>query len=125
MTVTISIKIRYAIYIRFGKDVLEMELRNNTKVINIGGVQIGGGNSIKIQSMTNTPTEDVAATVKQILQLEEAGCEIIRCTVPNKQAAEAIRELTQKIHIELVQLLYPQLSFVLIRQISVGRINLL
>ena len=102
MTVTISIKIRYAIYIRFGKDVLEMELRNNTKVINIGGVQIGGGNSIKIQSMTNTPTEDVAATVKQILQLEEAGCEIIRCTVPNKQAAEAIREIKKKIHIPLV-----------------------
>lgn len=79
-----------------------MELRNNTKVINIGGVQIGGGNFIKIQSMTNTPTEDVAATVKQILQLEEAGCEIIRCTVPNKQAAEAIREIKKKIHIPLV-----------------------
>ena len=79
-----------------------MELRNNTKVINIGDVQIGGGNSIKIQSMTNTPTEDVAATVKQILQLEEAGCEIIRCTVPNKQAAEAIREIKKKIHIPLV-----------------------
>ncbi|MGN0346492.1 MAG: flavodoxin-dependent (E)-4-hydroxy-3-methylbut-2-enyl-diphosphate synthase [Lachnospiraceae bacterium] len=79
-----------------------MELRNNTKVVNIGGVQIGGGNPIKIQSMTNTPTEDVEATVAQILQLEDAGCEIIRCTVPNQQAADAIREIKKKIHIPLV-----------------------
>ena len=58
-------------------------LRDNTKVIKIGDRVIGGGNPILIQSMTNTKTEDVESTVKQILKLEEAGCEIIRCTVPN------------------------------------------
>ena len=55
--------------------------RQNTKVIQIGNVSIGGGNPIAIQSMTNTRTDDVEATVAQILRLEEAGCEIIRCTV--------------------------------------------
>ena len=56
--------------------------REDTKVIQIGTRKIGGGNPIAIQSMTNTKTEDVAATVAQILALEKAGCEIIRCTVP-------------------------------------------
>ena len=54
--------------------------RSNTKVIKIGDRVIGGGNPILIQSMTNTRTEDVAATVAQIQELEAAGCEIIRCT---------------------------------------------
>lgn len=76
--------------------------RDNTKVITIGNRQIGGGNPILIQSMTNTKTEDVEATVAQILQLEKAGCEIIRCTVPTKEAAEAIREIKKQIHIPLV-----------------------
>ena len=57
--------------------------RMHTKVIQIGGRKIGGGNPIAIQSMTNTKTEDVKATVEQILRLEKAGCEIIRCTVPH------------------------------------------
>ena len=56
--------------------------RDNTKVIKIGNRVIGGGNPVLIQSMTNTPTEDVKSTVDQILRLEKAGCEIIRCTVP-------------------------------------------
>lgn len=56
--------------------------RDHTKVIHIGDRVIGGGNPILIQSMTNTRTEDVAATVAQIQELEAAGCEIIRCTVP-------------------------------------------
>ena len=56
--------------------------RMHTKVIQIGDRKIGGGNPIAIQSMTNTKTEDVKATVEQILRLEKAGCEIIRCTVP-------------------------------------------
>ncbi|MDE7360089.1 MAG: flavodoxin-dependent (E)-4-hydroxy-3-methylbut-2-enyl-diphosphate synthase, partial [Lachnospiraceae bacterium] len=56
--------------------------REQTKIITIGDRKIGGGNPILIQSMTNTPTEDVEATVAQILRLEKAGCEIIRCTVP-------------------------------------------
>lgn len=76
--------------------------RNNTKVIKIGDRVIGGGNPILIQSMTNTKTEDVEATVKQILQLEEAGCEIIRCTCPTLEAAKAIGEIKKKIHIPLV-----------------------
>lgn len=79
-----------------------MAYRDNTKVIKIGDRVIGGGNPILIQSMTNTPTEDVEATVNQILRLEEAGCEIIRCTVPNESAAKAIGEIKKKIHIPLV-----------------------
>ena len=62
----------------------------HTKVIQIGDRKIGGGNPIAIQSMTNTKTEDVKATVEQILRLERAGCEIIRCTVPTLEAAAAI-----------------------------------
>ena len=77
-------------------------LRDNTKVIKIGDRVIGGGNPILIQSMTNTKTEDVDATVNQILKLEEAGCEIIRCTVPNENACKAISEIKKQIHIPLV-----------------------
>ena len=77
-------------------------LRDNTKVIKIGDRVIGGGNPILIQSMTNTKTEDVEATVNQILKLEEAGCEIIRCTVPNENACKAISEIKKQIHIPLV-----------------------
>ncbi len=77
-------------------------LRENTKEIKIGNVTIGGTHPIAIQSMTNTPTEDVTATVAQILRLEKAGCEIIRCTVPNRAAAEAIKEIKKQIHIPLV-----------------------
>lgn len=76
--------------------------REHTKVIQIGDRKIGGGNPVLIQSMTNTRTEDVEATVKQILALEAAGCEIIRCTVPTQEAAEAIREIKKRIHIPLV-----------------------
>ena len=73
-----------------------------TKEVHIGNRVIGGGNPILIQSMTNTKTEDVAATVAQILQLEEAGCEIIRCTVPTLEAAKALAEIKPQIHIPLV-----------------------
>ena len=76
--------------------------RDETKVVNIGNVAIGGGNPIAIQSMTNVKTEDVEACVAQILKLEEAGCEIIRCTVPNEAAAKAIAEIKKQIHIPLV-----------------------
>lgn len=76
--------------------------RMHTKVIQIGDWKIGGGNPIAIQSMTNTKTEDVKATVEQILRLERAGCEIIRCTVPTLEAAAAIREIKKQIHIPLV-----------------------
>ena len=76
--------------------------RDDTKIVNIGNVAIGGGNPIAIQSMTNVKTEDVEACVSQILKLEEAGCEIIRCTVPNESAAKAIAEIKKQIHIPLV-----------------------
>lgn len=78
------------------------ESRNNTKVINIGGVNIGGGNPVAIQSMTNTKTEDVSATISQILELEKAGCDIIRCAVPSMEAAKALKEIKKSIHIPLV-----------------------
>lgn len=76
--------------------------RDQTKIIHIGGVAIGGGNPVAIQSMTNTKTEDVEATVAQILELEEAGCDIIRVAVPNMDAASAIKAIKERIHIPLV-----------------------
>lgn len=79
-----------------------MNHRNQTKVIRIGDRVIGGGNPILIQSMTNTKTEDIKSTVDQILKLERAGCEIIRCTVPTLEAAKAIGEIKKQIHIPLV-----------------------
>lgn len=76
--------------------------RDDTKEINIGGRKIGAGNPIAIQSMTNSRTEDVAATVEQIHRLEKAGCEIIRCTVPTMEAATALSEIKKQILIPLV-----------------------
>lgn len=76
--------------------------REYTKVIHIGDRVIGGGNPVLIQSMCNTKTEDVEATVAQILELEQAGCEIIRVAVPTMEAAEALTEIKKKIHIPLV-----------------------
>ena len=76
--------------------------REHTKVIRIGDRVIGGGNPVLIQSMTNTRTEDVAATVEQIQRLAEAGCEIIRCAVPTMEAARALREIKKQIGIPLV-----------------------
>ena len=76
--------------------------RDHTKVIRIGNRVIGGGNPVLIQSMTNTKTEDVKATVAQILALEKAGCEIIRSTVPTLEAAKAIAEIKKEIHIPIV-----------------------
>lgn len=76
--------------------------RENTKVIQIGDKVIGGGNAVLIQSMTNTRTDDVEATVKQIQALTKAGCDIIRCAVPDMKAALAIKEIKQHITIPLV-----------------------
>lgn len=76
--------------------------RDNTRVIKIGDKVIGGGNPILIQSMTNTKTSDVKSTVEQILKLEEAGCDIIRCTVNDEAAALAIPEIKKQIHIPFV-----------------------
>ena len=76
--------------------------RDNPKVIKIGNKVIGGGNPIMIQSMTNTKTDDVTATVAQILRLQGAGCDIIRCTVPTIEAARAIGEIKKQIDIPIV-----------------------
>lgn len=73
-----------------------------TREIHIGDRVIGGGNPILIQSMTNTKTSDVEATVAQILQLEKAGCDIIRCTINDEAAADAIPAIKKQIHIPLV-----------------------
>lgn len=76
--------------------------RSNTKVIQIGNRVIGGGNPVLIQSMTNTKTEDVAATVAQIKALTIAGCDIVRCAVPTMEAALALKEIKKQIEIPLV-----------------------
>ena len=76
--------------------------RAGTKKIRIGNVTIGGGSPILIQSMTNTKTEDVEATVAQIRALTAAGCEIIRCAVPTMEAAAALRDIRRQISIPLV-----------------------
>lgn len=73
-----------------------------TKVIKIGNRIIGGGNPILIQSMTNTKTEDVSATVEQIQKLSAAGCDIIRCAVPTMEAAKALEQIKAQIDIPLV-----------------------
>ena len=79
-----------------------MSYREKTKVIRIGDVRIGGGNPVRIQSMTNTKTEDIGGTIAQIERLTDAGCEIIRCTVPNMTAAKALSEIKKGIRIPLV-----------------------
>lgn len=76
--------------------------RMNTREVSIGNVRIGGENPIAIQSMTNTRTEDVEATVKQIQRLSEAGCEIVRCTVPTSEAALALKEIKRQVSIPVV-----------------------
>lgn len=75
---------------------------HRTKIVHIKDAVIGGGNPILIQSMTNTRTEDIKATVEQIKRLTEAGCDIIRCAVPTMEAAEAIAEIKKQIQIPLV-----------------------
>ena len=79
-----------------------MDHREKTRKVNIGNVTIGGGSPVAIQSMTNTKTQDAAATISQILRLEKAGCEIIRCAVADMEAAKAIREIKKEISIPLV-----------------------
>lgn len=77
-------------------------LRKMTREVQVGNVKIGGGNPIIIQSMCNTDTRDVAATVKQILQMEEAGCELVRVAILDMEAANAVEEIKKNIHIPLV-----------------------
>jgi len=76
--------------------------RKVTRKIKIGNTYIGGDAKISVQSMTNTDTRDVNSTVGQILRLEKAGCDIVRCAVPDMEAAEAIKKIVKKINIPLV-----------------------
>jgi (E)-4-hydroxy-3-methylbut-2-enyl-diphosphate synthase len=76
--------------------------RKNTRQINVGNVKVGDGAPIAIQSMTNTPTQDVAATISQIQRLERAGCEIVRVAVPDKEAAKAITSIKKKTSIPII-----------------------
>lgn len=73
-----------------------------TKAVNVGGIMLGGGNPIRIQSMNNTKTSDVQGTLEQIRRLYEAGCDITRVTVPDMEAAEALKEITSKSPIPVV-----------------------
>ena len=79
-----------------------MYTREQTRVVKVKDVAIGGGNPVTIQSMANTKTQDVEATVRQILALEEAGCDIVRVAVPHEEAARAIEKIVPQIHIPLV-----------------------
>lgn len=76
--------------------------RIKTKIIKVGNIYIGGNKIIAVQSMTNTDTRDVTATVKQILKLEEAGCDVVRCAVIDEKAGYALKEIIKQIHIPLV-----------------------
>lgn len=79
-----------------------MTYRASTKPVQIGSRVIGGGNPVLIQSMCNTKTEDSASTIAQILELERAGCDIIRVAVPTMEAAESLKTIKKAIHIPLV-----------------------
>lgn len=79
-----------------------MYLRTDTRPVKVGNLTIGGNNEVIMQSMCTTKTADVKATVAEIHRLEEAGCQIVRVTVNNKEAAEAIKEIKKQIHIPLV-----------------------
>jgi (E)-4-hydroxy-3-methylbut-2-enyl-diphosphate synthase len=80
----------------------QMTQRRVTKPVFVGGVQVGGGAPITVQSMTKTDTRDIDATVRQIRELEDAGCEIIRCAVPDMEAAQALGAIKRGINIPLV-----------------------
>jgi len=76
--------------------------RRKTKKIRVGNIYIGGDSAISVQSMTNTDTRDIPATVEQIKRLEEAGCDVVRVAVPNMEAAEAVKAIKKSIRIPLV-----------------------
>lgn len=81
---------------------MQITHRTETRPVKVGDLVIGGNNEVVVQSMTTTKTEDVEATVQQILRLEEAGCQIVRVACPNMKAANAIPEIKKRIHIPLV-----------------------
>ncbi len=86
------------------KDLMKLSKikRKKTRQISVGNVKIGGSAPIAVQSMTNTPTQDVAATVAQIVRLQDAGCEIVRVAVPDEEAAAAVAPIKEQIDIPLI-----------------------
>ncbi|ERI92908.1 4-hydroxy-3-methylbut-2-en-1-yl diphosphate synthase [Clostridiales bacterium oral taxon 876 str. F0540] len=76
--------------------------RRNTKKIKVGNIYVGGDSPITVQSMTNTDTRNIEATVSQIIKLEEAGCDIVRCAVPDIEASEALEKIIKHVHIPVV-----------------------
>ena len=78
-----------------------MKQRRVSKQIHVGDVKVGGGAPVTVQSMTKTDTRDISATVSQILAMEEAGCEIVRCAVPDMEAAKALATIKKQINITL------------------------
>lgn len=80
----------------------DLTTRENTRRVHVGGVAIGGGAPIPIQSMTRTRTEDVEATVKQILKLKQAGCDIVRLAIPNERAVKALKEIKLRVDVPIV-----------------------
>ena len=102
-----------------------MFYRNDTKVVKVGNIYLGGGNPIRIQSMCNTKTKDVDATVHQILALEKLGCDIIRVAVLDKEDAYSIHKIKEGIHIPLVADIHfdPELAIIAIKE-GVDKIRL-
>ena len=102
-----------------------MFYRNDTKVVKVGNIYLGGNNPIRIQSMCNTKTKDVDRTVKQILDLEKLGCEIIRVAVLDIEDAYSIHKIKEKIHIPLVADIHfdPELAIIAIKE-GVDKIRL-
>ena len=94
-------------------DTYKITKRSETKVVTIGNIKIGGGNPVRVQSMTQTRTTDIEGTIKQIISLEEAGCEIIRVTAPDIDSAKALGEIKKAIHIPLVVDIHFQYLFAL------------
>ena len=103
-----------------------MNNRENTKKIQVGSIQIGGNNHVVIQSMTNTKTKDIESTVKQILELEKNGCELVRVACLDMEDAKSIGEIKKGIHIPLVADIHfqPELALESIRQgVDAVRLN--
>lgn len=102
-----------------------MTLRNETRVVKVGNLYLGGNNPIYVQSMTNTKTKDVEATINQILDLERLGCDIIRVAVLDKEDAYSISKIKAGIHIPLVADIHfdPELAIIAIKQ-GVDKIRL-
>ncbi|MFO1470083.1 MAG: flavodoxin-dependent (E)-4-hydroxy-3-methylbut-2-enyl-diphosphate synthase [Turneriella sp.] len=84
------------------KTVHDTVKRRQTRTVTMGGIKIGSGHPVQVQSMTKTKTADWKATVEQILRYEEAGCQIVRCTANDEDAANALKKIKENIHIPLV-----------------------